>query len=272
MLTNHSVSLPGGPITVARLIDRYRPILSSPIGRDDFLLQTARGNPSHQFLGSSTQAIYRRQVAFLAAILHEYTQAPADQIKILDWGCGKGHITYLLQARGFKVTSCDVLSTSDDSAFGQEVPIVQLKGISVVPLAHVSQLPFEDQTFDCVVSFGVLEDVHSDVASLKQIRRILKPGGLFFITLLPYFLSWTQALARLRGITYHDRLYNHQQLRLLAQNAGFHVAATSHAQLFPKNIVHIALDPVLEPIDRFLCQWTPLKYLATNLEAVLVAD
>ncbi len=271
-MQNQSVSLPGGPITVARLMDTYRPILSSPIGRDDFLSQMARDRPSHQFLAGSAQAMYSRHVAFLTAILREYAQLPANQIKVLDWGCGKGQITYLLQARGFDVTSCDVVSASDDSAFGQEVPIVHLKGISVVPLEHVSQLPFEDQTFDCVVSSGVLEHVHSDVASLKEIRRILRPGGLFFITLLPYFLSWTQAVARFRGNNYHDRLYNRRHLRLLAENAGFQVAGSFHSQLFPKNTVDIALDRVLEPIDRFLCKWTPLKYLATNLEAILVAD
>ena len=272
MLTNQSVGLPGGPATIARLVDKYRPILHSPIEYDDFLSETARGRPSHQFLASSAQAMYGRQVAFLAAILHDYAQAPANQIKILDWGCGKGQITYLLQARGFDVTSCDVVSTNDDSAFGQEVPIIHLKGIPVVPLEHPSQLPFADQSFDCVVSFGVLEHVQSDAASLLEIRRILKPGGLLFIVLLPYFLSWTQAIAHLRGIHYHDRLYSLRQLRLLAGKSSFHLAAARHAQLFPKNSVPIALDRLLEPVDRTLCRWTPLKYLATNLEAILVAD
>ncbi len=272
MLMNHSVSLPGGSITIARLADKYWPILRSRIENDDFLSQTARGRPSHQFLASSAQAMYGRQVAFLTAIMHDYAQAPADQIKILDWGCGKGHITYLLQERGFDVTSCDVQSTNDDSTFGQEVPIVHLKGIRVVPLEHESQLPFADQSFDCVVSFGVLEHVRSDAASLQEIRRILKPGGLFFVALLPYFLSWTQAVTHLRGIRYHDRLYSLRELRLLAGQSRFRVAAAFHGQLFPKNSVPLALDRLLEPMDRFLCRWTPMKYLATNLEAILVAQ
>lgn len=271
MLTNQSVSLAGGPVAIARLMEKHRPILSAPIERDHFLSETAQGRPSHQFLAGSAQAMYARQVAFLAAILRDYAQVPADQIRILDWGCGKGHITYLLQGRGFDVTSCDVVSTSNDSAFGQEVPIVHRKNIRIVPLEHESQLPFEDQSFDCVVSFGVLEHVPSDAASLREIRRILKPGGLFFVTMLPYFLSWTQAVARRRGINYHDRLYRHRQLRDLAAGSHFQVAAAFHAQLFPKNSVPIAIDPLMEPVDRFLCQWTPLKYLATNLEAVLVS-
>jgi len=83
--------------------------------------------------------------------------------------------------------------------FGQEAPIVQARGIAVTPLRHSIDLPFRDQEFDCVVSFGVLEHVQSDLASLHEIRRVLKPGGIVYVTFLPYFLSWTQALARLAG-------------------------------------------------------------------------
>lgn len=256
---------------VGPLFEKHAGILSAPIAHDNFLSQVARGSASHQFLANSAQSVSSRQVAFLAAVLQDYFAAPASEIKVLDWGCGKGQITYLLQNRGFDVTSCDIKSEKADSTFGQEVPIIEAKQISVVPLHHPSALPFQNQTFDCVVSFGVLEHVHSDIASLHEIRRILKPGGIFFVTLLPYVFSWGQAVARLRGITYHDRLYNRRQLRQLAKIAHFEVAATLHAQLFPKNSVPIRFDGTFEPIDRFLCRYTPLKYLATNLEAALIA-
>ena len=259
-------------VTVAQLAGKYRSVLSAPVVADDFLSQVARTTPSHQFLANSAQAVYGRQVAFLSAILNDYQSVPTGQIKVLDWGCGKGHITYLLQNRGFDVTSCDVDRAIDDTTmFGQEAPIVQARGIAVTPLRHSIDLPFRDQEFDCVVSFGVLEHVQSDLASLHEIRRVLKPGGIVYVTFLPYFLSWTQALARLRGSGYHDRLYNKRRLLRLANSAKFQLASTSYGQLLPKNSVPISFDKALEPMDRFLCEHTPLKHFATNLEALLVA-
>ncbi len=260
-------------VTIRRLADGYRSLLSDPIIPNDFLSGVARATPSHQFLGNSVQAVYGRQVAFLSAILREYQNVPAPQIKVLDWGCGKGHITYLLRSRGFDVTSCDVVNEVDDTTMlGQEAPIIQSGLIPVVPLCHPSNLPFKDEGFDCVLSFGVLEHVESEIASLHEIRRILKPGGLLFVTFLPYFLSWTQALARLRGIGYHDRLYNKRRLLQLAESARFQLASVFYGQLLPKNSVPISFDRALEPLDRFFCDHTPLKHLATNLEALLVAD
>lgn len=257
---------------LARLAEKHRAILCTPIGCDDFLVQIAQQAASHQPLAKSIQAVYGRQVAFLSAVLQDYEGLREDQIKILDWGCGKGHISYLLQKHGFQVISCDIVSERDDSTFGQEVPIIQTKGIAVVPLSHPSKLPFEDGAFDCVVSFGVLEHVESDVDSLREIRRILKPGGLFFVTFLPYFLSWTQVVSRLRGDSYHDRLYSRRRLQGMAENAALHLVAAWHGQLFPKNSMPLAMDGALEVVDRFLCKYTPLKYFATNLEALLITS
>ena len=257
--------------TVSNLMQKHRSILSRPAKMDDFLLQIGRATESHLFLANSAQAVCGRHVAFLAAILQEYTDAPASQLKVLDWGCGKGHITYLLKAHSFDVVSCDIVTQKDDSTFGQEVPIIEAKQIAVVPLHHSSTLPFDDASFDCVVSSGVLEHVQSDIASLHEIRRVLRPGGVFFVTYLPYFLSWTQAVCHLRGNNYHDRLYRVRPLQALAATAGFQLAGHFHGQLFPKNSVPISWDPFLEPLDRLLCRRTPLKYFATNLEALFVA-
>jgi SAM-dependent methyltransferase len=256
---------------LAPIIDRNRRLLKSPVAEDKFLSATGQ-IASHAFLANSTQSVYTRQIEFLAALLKEYYGRDSHQIRVLDWGCGKGHITYLLRARGFSVTSCDIDSGCDDSTFGQETPILDQLQIQVTPLGHPSKLPFNDASFDCVVSFGVLEHVASDKDSLAEIRRILRLRGVFYVAFLPYFLSWTQAVTRLRGDHYHDRLYKKRSFMRLAGDAHFSVCRLGLSQLFPKNSVPLSWDGVLEPVDRFLCDHTPLKYFATNLEAVLVAS
>lgn len=260
-----------GPGDLAQVIDKHRAVLSSSVAEDDFLSGIGRQVPSHAFLRNCTQSVYARQVEFLSALLKESHDVEPGRIRVLDWGCGKGHITYLLKRRGFDVTSCDVDGRTGDSAFGQDTPIIDQLQIRVIPLTHVRHLPFDTNTFDCVVSFGVLEHVPSDRDSLLEIRRILRPGGLLYVTFLPYFLSWTQAAGRLRGDHYHDRLYSRRSFAGLVSGAGFEVCRLQLGQLFPKNSIPLSWDRLLEPIDRFLCGHMPLKYFATNLEAVLMA-
>jgi SAM-dependent methyltransferase len=218
------------------------------------------------------QAVIQRQIAFISTVLTHYTGAAPADLRVLDWGCGKGQIAYLLRQLGFSVTACDRDDDSDDSSFGQDTPIIAEHKINVIPLEDPVRLPFETASFDCVTSFGVLEHVPQDRASLREIRRILKPGGLFYVTFLPYRLSWTQAVVRLRGNHYHDRLYWRRSLLELARDAGFTVQSLWFGQLFPKHSIPLALDPLLEPLDRMLCRYTPFKYIATNLESILIPE
>lgn len=251
------------------IIKNNRRLLTAPTDSDHYLSQVAAQWPTHRFLGKSTQAVFQRQVGFLSSILTAHTLKSPGEIAVLDWGCGKGQIAYLLRKSGFAVTACDANDDSDDSAFGQDTPIIAEQKIQVVPLKDPVQLPFETGAFDCVTSFGVLEHVPRDLESLREIRRVLRPRGLLYVTFLPYPLSWTQALARIRGNDYHDRLYWRRRLFELAELSGFAIQSVWLAQLFPKNSIPLAFDPVLERLDRALCRYTPLKYFATNLEAVL---
>jgi 2-polyprenyl-3-methyl-5-hydroxy-6-metoxy-1,4-benzoquinol methylase len=236
---------------------------------DAYLVDVAARVPSHAFLGRGTLPVYLRQVGFLAEALPACLGCEPRAIHVLDWGCGKGHISYLLRQAGLRVTSADVAEGGDDSAFHQHAPILQEQGITPVPLRHPFQLPFADATFDCATSFGVLEHVPHDLESLRELRRVVKPDGLIYVSFLPYRTSWTQALARWRGDDYHDRLYGMRGVRRLAQQAGCRILGMRLGQLLPKNPTPRSLSVLLEPIDQVLCRSTPLAFLATNLEVLM---
>jgi 2-polyprenyl-3-methyl-5-hydroxy-6-metoxy-1,4-benzoquinol methylase len=161
----------------------FRAVLSKPVDLDPFLADVAHRMDTHRFLGGATQGCYLRQVALISDYMESIGRRP-ENVTVLDWGTGKGHITYLLAAQGFRVTSCDVESQAVDSTFGQQTPIVAECKFPIVPLKHDWLLPFPDASFDVVVSFGVLEHVPNDSASLAEIRRILKPDGVFFFLFL----------------------------------------------------------------------------------------
>lgn len=246
-----------------------RRTFNETIPLDQDLLQIIKGHPTHGFLqnpaGQNVFLYLTRYVSNFAGI---YFSRDIGQLAILDWGCGKGHVTYLMRKLGADPVSCDLKCSKDDSSFGQAVPIIRGQGIRVEPIEHEYLLPYGDASMDIVLSFGVLEHVANDEKSLAEIHRILKDQGLFFCFNLPYVFSWTQRLSRLRGDYYHDRLYDKKTVCRLLDAAGFELLDIWHRQLFPKNTVRYPKYMFFERMDHFLTEYTSLKYFATNIEFV----
>ncbi len=214
------------------------------------------------------QNVYLYLCEYVKNFSEWYFKKSPQNIKVLDWGCGKGQVTLLLKEMNFEVTSCDLNKQTNDSAFGQIAPIIEKANIKITPLEHEYLLPFSNDYFDIVLSFGVLEHVSNDQESLKEINRILKPEGLFFCFNLPYFLSWTQRLAHFKGDFYHDRLYNKKRVINLLNKSNFYLIDLWHRQLFPKNNIKYPKYRVFEAIDQFLVAYTFLKCFATSIEFV----
>lgn len=191
-----------------------------------------------------------------------------NNFTILDWGCGKCQVSYLLKKRNADVLSCDIETAKHvDSAFGQYTPIAEFAKINVVPLKHEYILPFNNETFEVVLSFGVLEHVPNDKQSLVEINRILKPNGLFFCFWLPYKYSWKQKREYLKGSHYHNRLYNINKVKYLLNETQFNLIDYWYRDLLPKGCAP-SFYRKIEGFDNWLCRNTLLKYFASNIEFV----
>lgn len=237
---------------------------------DEEIQETASTTASHSFLANPAgQYSYVYLTRFMKAWSEQHFGRPFGELDVLDWGCGKGHVSKMLRDLGPRtIDSCDVLSEKDDSAFGQEAPILKRFGIAVTPLEHEYLLPYADDSYDVLLSMGVLEHVPNDRASLQEIYRVLRPGGLFFCFFLPTNLSWTQKVAHWRGNDYHDRLYDEKLVDELLAGAGLRKLNIWFRQLFPKNTVRYPNFRLFERADQMLAENTPLKYFATNIEFV----
>src|SRR4051812_8195121 len=127
--------------------------------------------------------------------------------RMLDWGCGLGQMTWLLQRRNFDVTAFDIGAA--DAAL-PDLPLT--RDLRVIRTTHPTTLPFADTEFDVVLSCGVLEHVDelsrpgNELISLNEIHRVLRPGGWFAIYQLPQRHAWQEALNRRLGVGYsHPR-------------------------------------------------------------------
>lgn len=101
---------------------------------------------------------------------------------LLDFGCGLGRHSIFFAKKGFEVTAFDL---SEDGAEHLRLWAEREKLIIDVSVADMLQLPYEDNSFDCLFALFVVS--HTDSKHMKyiieQIKRVLKPGGEFYLTL-----------------------------------------------------------------------------------------
>lgn len=208
-------------------------------------------------------------------------QIPAGHI--LDWGCGYGQMTYLLRRRGFRVTSYD-LGTPDTPM--PDIPLS--RGLDIVRTTHPTQLPFDDATFDAVLSSGVLEhvDEHSEPGnerkSLRELARVLRPGGYLLIYQLPQRYAWQEAIIRAWKLGYaHPRRYSAGEIMAMLDQAGFTSRRVARANLLPKNLtglptrvrkLYSRFSRPLIAADRVLCRIPVLNQFAGVLELTAQRD
>jgi ubiquinone/menaquinone biosynthesis C-methylase UbiE len=96
--------------------------------------------------------------------------------KVLDVGCGPGQLVLNLLKQGYDVKGVDISSGMVDEArmLVRANGFPEFNGTSV---GDIEKLEFRDREFDVVVASGVIEYQNDDDVALKEMRRVLKPGG-----------------------------------------------------------------------------------------------
>jgi SAM-dependent methyltransferase len=188
---------------------------------------------------------------------------PADDRVILDCACGRGF--YLNMYR--YVSRCRLVGLE------LEADIIRKAWHNVGHLPDLTltrgtiyALPFPDDYFDGVILSEILEHLDDDVAGLREVRRVLKPGGVVAITVpnarYPFWwdpINWTLERTLhthirrgpLAGIwANHVRLYERGDLRAAVEQAGLAVETqrqfTHYSFPFIHNLVYGLGKPLLE--------------------------
>lgn len=109
----------------------------------------------------------------------------AEGSRVVDAGCGPGHLAMRLAQRQLRVLALDTsraMLQRTRERLGAEV------GCSALQVASIEQMPYRDASLDLVCSAGVLEYLPDDHPALDEIRRVLRPGGH---ALLPVTNYWS---------------------------------------------------------------------------------
>ncbi len=188
---------------------------------------------------------------------------PTDDKLIYDCACGRGFYLNMIRT----VSRCKL--------FGLELDpeIVEKAGLNVGHLpdvhlvrADIYDQPWPDNMFDGIILSEILEHIEDDVRGLREVYRVLKPGGVVAIT-VPHanYPFWWDPINKtletlfnthiqhgpLAGIwANHVRLYTRELLRKSVLQAGFQIeeerAFTHYCFPFIHNIVYGLGKPLLE--------------------------
>lgn len=155
--------------------------------------------------------------------------------RLLDLGCGAGRHTFAALERGIDVVAADLddAALKDVLSFGRAM----LDGKPSAPsLSCVNsdalQLPFADASFDRVIASEVFEHIPADERAMREVARVLRPGGTAAIT-VPRF--WPEAVCWALSSEYHAnegghiRIYRRSQLVERLANSSLDLYASHHA-------------------------------------------
>jgi len=175
--------------------------------------------------------------------------------RILDIPAGSGAFTKRLQAANYDVVASDIVSH----------PALPSSLFRQADMNH--SLPFEDMSFDAVVSIEGLEHIQRPFDFIRECRRILRPGGFLalstpnisslrsrwrwfmtgFHNKCKYPLDETCPLPR-----HHINMHSFPELRYLLHTNGFRLECVRTNRVKPVNWVYLPCVPLLYPLTKMV--------------------
>lgn len=142
----------------------------------------------------------------------------APQARILEIGCGRGAGARLIQEEFHPATL---------HAFDLDQRMIRLAGryLKAEPkdkiflyVGDVLTLPYRDGVLDAIFGFGVLHHVPDWRGGLREIARVLKPGGIYFLE--EFYPSFYQNFLARRLFLHpeHDRFNSHDLRKAMAES------------------------------------------------------
>ena len=219
------------------------------------------GNPSYVWRSGQERRL---------ALIERYV--PLTGRRVLDLGCGVGEYVRAFARRGAHVLGSDV-ATGRLVEARKRVAATSTGGVDGFLAAAGEALPFRDASVDVIVLNEVIEHVADDRATLREIARVLVPGGTCVIyapnRLYPFethgiywrgryifgnipFVNWLPDAARNRLVP-HARAYRHGDWQRLI--AGTSLRLVDQTYVYPGFDNIEERSPALGRFVRGACYW-----------------
>jgi SAM-dependent methyltransferase len=195
---------------------------------------------------------------------HWYRRHLPTAGNILDWGCNHAPDCCLLRAwfgDRLNLYSCDLIDPHSYEVFHR------FAAASYTQLQDAVLLPYPSNFFDAVIGSGALEHVAMDYESLKELYRVLKPGGVLVISYLPNWLSYKEFVRRVaRKRDFHRRLYGKGEAKQLLKRCGLYpVAARYHTFFWERRLARLRMGRWESELAGLLGHLFPIHVFSSTL-------
>ncbi|MFH1236305.1 MAG: class I SAM-dependent methyltransferase [Parcubacteria group bacterium] len=204
-----------------------------------------------------------RRKIFLSALRRSVHTHDAS---VLDVGCGPGGNLPLLATFG-RVTGLDMHA----DAVSRAKKLAYEKVIQ----ADAMHMPFTDGMFDMVAAVDIIEHVDDDAGLIRELNRVLKPGGILFITTAAFPFLWS----RLDDLSHHRRRYTRTSLMVAVKSVGVDTLLMRYYNvwLFPliaafRLCAKIRAGNPSKDADQLRDLRTPQHSINTLLKAILASE
>jgi ubiquinone/menaquinone biosynthesis C-methylase UbiE len=196
-------------------------------------------------------------------LIESYLPDRGNGLRVLDVGCGTGHYMARLKTRGFEVAGVD----------GSQEMLVHARANnpeSTLVRADVERIPFDDAGFDYVVCIEVLRYLPDISGLIREMSRLLKPGGTVLATAVSPFnlngyclINRIASSYRVRGLVpLRQYFHRSRSLRRSFLESGFETLKIHGVYLGPINWVEHTMPWALPGLLKL---WEPADALIADL-------